>query len=287
MDSTCRMNNVKEGCQLLDGFALVVQATLALTVLFLLLWKRKREKPKRPFFTWSLDVSKQFVGASVVHCLNIQVSYLSISSNSDNSNNDSSNMCVWYLASILYDTTIGLALLYTWLRCLTWTLATWCDLHIPNDYGQAPFREQMKRWSQQTSVFVMAEILMKLCQFWCFHHIPWFFLFGQWLLDWTRDNYHHQVILVMFIYPLLMNAIQFWMIDTMLTFHRRFLKSSCGQTTTDATTTKESLLPSSYPYQIYSDDGYDFSIPSSSPLLHHVLVQNATYLDEYTPLLPH
>jgi hypothetical protein len=106
-------------------------------------------------------------------------------------------MCVWYLVSILYDTTIGLALLYFWLHFLTWALAKFCGIHIPKDYGRPPFTNQLIPWAQQTAVFLMAALLMKLCQFWCFRHIPWFFRFGQWMLDWTEGNYRHQVILVM------------------------------------------------------------------------------------------
>lgn len=150
----------------------------------------------------SLDVSKQFVGASMIHFFNIQVSYLSHLSNNGSllsflSYGSNSNMCVWYLVSILYDTTIGLALLYFWLHFLTWALAKFCGIHIPKDYGRPPFTNQLIPWAQQTAVFLMAALLMKLCQFWCFRHIPWFFRFGQWMLDWTEGNYRHQVILVM------------------------------------------------------------------------------------------
>ncbi|CAO3597977.1 unnamed protein product [Absidia cylindrospora] len=286
MDATpsCQTKSQRGGCQLLDGFALLVQAILAFTVLLMLLWKRQNEKPQRPFSTWSLDVSKQFVGASMVHFLNIQVSYLShVSNGGGDGVSSNSNMCVWYLVSILYDTTIGLALLYIWLQLLTWALAKWCHIHIPNDYGNPPFTNQLKRWTQQTAVFLTAELLMKLCQFWCFQHISWFFWFGQWLLEWTQGNYHHQVILVMLIYPLIMNGIQFWMIDTMLKFNRRFIKKHPNSLT--STTTKEPILP----YYHHYHDYHHFSIPSSSPpLSNHMLVHNATYPNEYSPLLsPH
>ncbi|KAI8336752.1 vacuolar membrane protein-domain-containing protein [Chlamydoabsidia padenii] len=283
--SSCQRKGEQGGCQLLDGFALVVQAALAFAILLMLLWKRRNEKPQRPFSTWSLDVSKQFAGASMIHCLNIQVSYLSHNDNGGGSSffllslgSNSNNMCVWYLVSILYDTTIGLALLYFWLHFLTWALEKLCHLHIPKDYGHPPFTNQLTPWAQQTAVFLMAELLMKLCQFWCFRHIPWFFRFGQWMLEWTEGNYHHQVILVMLIYPLIMNGIQFWVIDTMLKFNDLFIKKASL-----STTTKEPILPYSY---TYLDNDHTFFIPSSSPpLSNSILFHNTTHPNEHTLLL--
>ncbi|KAI9307219.1 vacuolar membrane protein-domain-containing protein [Cunninghamella echinulata] len=205
----------KNECQLLDGFALIVQFLLAFTALLLLLYKRHKEKPRRPFTVWCLDISKQFISAGLIHCINIEISYISSSDRED-----TNNMCVWYLLSVFWDTTFGLLLLYFWLHTLTLGLQKWGDIHIPLDYGDPPLLfNQLKRWAKQTCVFLMAELLMKICQLWCFR-FAWIFYLGEWFLSWTRHNYHFQVVFVMFLYPLIMNGIQFWTIDTIIKYNR-------------------------------------------------------------------
>lgn len=41
-----------EGCKLLDGFAIIVQISLATTALLVLIYKRWRERPQRPVPIW-------------------------------------------------------------------------------------------------------------------------------------------------------------------------------------------------------------------------------------------
>ncbi|CAO3638151.1 unnamed protein product [Cunninghamella blakesleeana] len=217
----CQTENKKgeKGCQLLDGFALLVQLLLAVTALLLLLYKRQKEKPKRPFSIWCLDVSKQFISAGLIHCINIEISYLS----SSNNHHENNNMCVWYLLSVFWDTTFGLLLLYIWLHTLQWIFKKWGNMTDDDfqTYGSPPlFFNQFKKWFQQTIVFLMAELLMKLCQLWCFQFSFLFYL-GQWFLSlFTSQNYHFQVFFVMFLYPLIMNGIQFWTIDTIIQFNK-------------------------------------------------------------------
>jgi len=59
-------------CQVLSGFSgIVVQALLFGVSVGSLLTKWWLEKPRRRFRIFFLDSSKQFLGAGVIHCLNL------------------------------------------------------------------------------------------------------------------------------------------------------------------------------------------------------------------------
>ncbi|KAI7871837.1 vacuolar membrane protein-domain-containing protein [Spinellus fusiger] len=198
-------NTVK--CTLLDSFAIAVQFTLAITIFLALLFKRYKERPQRPVRIWALDLSKQCVGAGVIHLLNLIISYLS----GQSLDGLQTNLCVWYFLNTAIDTTLGVAILWFWLQLLT-QFAVWSEI-APEGY--TPSQNTTKHWWFETSVFVTAEILMKLCVVGLFHALP-LFAIAETLLAWTGDNGRHQVVFVMLIFPLLTNCAQFWLVDTML-----------------------------------------------------------------------
>ncbi|KAI9495296.1 vacuolar membrane protein-domain-containing protein [Zychaea mexicana] len=210
----CSGSGDEEGCKLLDSFAILVQICLATTALLVLVYKRWRERPQRPVPVWALDVSKQFLGAGVIHFLNLAVSYLV----GRPMNGPKTNLCVWYFLNVLVDTTIGVGILWFWLHSLQWILARY--LHVryirSGEYGPPPLRRRLLPWARQTAVFIVSEALMKLCVLGLFRLCPFLFNVGNWALRWTRGNHRYQVVFVMFIFPLVMNAVQFWIVDTIV-----------------------------------------------------------------------
>ena len=64
-------------CRLLGPFSLLVQAALGALALLSLVYKRRRERPRRPVKIWLFDVSKQVFGAIILHVLNLLLSMLS------------------------------------------------------------------------------------------------------------------------------------------------------------------------------------------------------------------
>ena len=54
---------------------------------------------------------------------------------------------------------------------------------------------------------------MKLCVFFIFQLLPWIAWVGDWALRWTEGNEAIQITFVMLIFPLIMNALQYWIID--------------------------------------------------------------------------
>lgn len=57
---------------------------------------------------------------------------------------------------------------------------------------------------------------MKLCVFFIIQLLPWIALVGDWALRWTEGNATLQVAFVMFVFPLIMNAIQYYIIDSFI-----------------------------------------------------------------------
>lgn len=57
---------------------------------------------------------------------------------------------------------------------------------------------------------------MKLCVLAIFAFLPWIAWVGDWALRWTEGNTALQITFVMFIFPLIMNALQYWIIDNFI-----------------------------------------------------------------------
>jgi hypothetical protein len=57
---------------------------------------------------------------------------------------------------------------------------------------------------------------MKLCVLAIFALLPWIAWIGDWALRWTEGNTALQIAFVMFIFPLIMNALQYWIIDNFI-----------------------------------------------------------------------
>lgn len=57
---------------------------------------------------------------------------------------------------------------------------------------------------------------MKLCVLVIFVMMPWISRVGDWALGWTDGNEKLQVAFVMMIFPLIMNALQYYIIDSFI-----------------------------------------------------------------------
>lgn len=55
---------------------------------------------------------------------------------------------------------------------------------------------------------------MKLCVLIIFLVMPWIVVVGDWALRWTEGNEKLQIAFVMMIFPLIMNALQYYIIDS-------------------------------------------------------------------------
>ncbi|KAF2135041.1 FK506-binding protein-like protein 2 precursor [Dothidotthia symphoricarpi CBS 119687] len=219
-------------CNLLGDFALIVQGALGLLAVSSLAVKRLRESPRRPMKIWFFDVSKQVFGSVLLHLANILMSMLSsgkfdVASTMSAKNaakavsmdeGDQPNPCSFYLLNLAIDTTIGIPILVLLLKIFT-RAALLTPLADPpesirsGNYGHPP---RATWWLKQSIIYFFGLICMKLCVLALFAFLPWIAWVGDWALRWTEGNAALQITFVMFVFPLIMNGMQYWIIDNFI-----------------------------------------------------------------------
>ncbi|KAI1277183.1 vacuolar membrane protein-domain-containing protein [Xylaria sp. FL0933] len=221
-------------CSLLGPFALLVQLGLGGLALLSLVYKRWRERPQRPLKIWFFDVSKQVVGSVLVHVANIFMSMLtsgrfSISLEPSGVQTAARllrradapyvpNPCSFYLLNLAIDTTIGIPILIVLLRVIT-TLVAYTPLGKPREsiqsgnYGNPP---SVWWWLKQSVIYFCGLFGMKICVLLIFLILPWISRVGDWALKWTEGNERLQIFFVMMLFPLIMNALQYYIIDSFI-----------------------------------------------------------------------
>ncbi|KAG9199387.1 hypothetical protein G6514_008546 [Epicoccum nigrum] len=218
----------KGECNLLGDFALLVQGALGLLAVSSLAVKRLREHPRRPLKIWFFDVSKQVFGSVLLHLANILMSMLSsgqfdvqaqtqavASAAVAAEKGDDPNPCSFYLLNLAIDTTIGIPILVLLLKVLhraflLTPLASPPESIRSGNYGHPP---RATWWLKQSVIYFLGLIGMKLCVLALFALLPWIAWVGDWALRWTEGNTALQIAFVMFVFPLIMNALQYWIVD--------------------------------------------------------------------------
>lgn len=226
-------------CKLLGPFALFIQGSLGVLALLVLVFKRWRERPQRPLKTWAFDASKQVVGSALLHVANLLMSMLSSGQLTIKAGDYQANPCSFYLLNLAIDvslipglhamctkaesgllmkTTIGIPILVTLLRLLTHGFS-----HTPlgdppesiqsGSYGRPP---KTKWWLKQSFIYFLGLLGMKACVFFIFQICPWIIRVGDWALRWTEGNEMVQVFFVMLFFPVVMNALQYYIIDSFI-----------------------------------------------------------------------
>ncbi|TFK25940.1 hypothetical protein FA15DRAFT_667932 [Coprinopsis marcescibilis] len=197
-------------CELLGPTALIVQGLMGILVIGSLVFKRYREKPRRPWRIWLFDVSKQVVGQMFVHGVNVLISGV-ISELTDR------NACVFYFLNILIDTTLGVLIIYGALHALIFLFSEKLGYKgfESGVYGNPPL---ISYWLRQTATYLICLLAMKIVVIGIFMFIPGVFSVGAWLLSWTQTGNGDvlEVIFVMGIFPIAMNILQFWLIDSIV-----------------------------------------------------------------------
>jgi len=208
-----------------------VQGALGALALFSLVYKRWRERPQRPVKVWAFDVSKQVVGSILLHLANLLMSMISSGEieesiakaaastvGVDNIDQYQPNPCSFYLLNLAIDTTVGIPILIGILRILTVGAGyTWLanpPESIESGHYCTPPKETW--WLKQCLIYFLGLIGMKTCVFIIFQLCPWLGRVGDWALRWTEGNEAVQIAFVMFIFPLIMNALQYYIIDTFI-----------------------------------------------------------------------
>lgn len=239
-------------CELLGNFALFVQLALGALALLVLVFKRWRERPQRPVKVWAFDVSKQVVGSILLHIANLLMSMLSSGQLSvdvaeaaiSDQTQEGDNPCSFYFLNLLIDvsisvqlplrarfiydhgysqltktqTTMGIPILIFFLHLLT-------KLFLYTPFGQPPQSIESGKygsppkaswWAKQSLIYFLGLLGMKFVVLLIFVLFPWISHIGDWALRWTEGNERLQVGFVMLFFPVVMNATQYYIIDTFI-----------------------------------------------------------------------
>lgn len=68
-------------------------------------------------------------------------------------------------------------------------------------------------WLKQSLIYFIGLFGMKVFVLFLFQALPWLGWVGDWALRWTEGNEALQIAFVMFIFPVCMNAIQYYVVD--------------------------------------------------------------------------
>lgn len=81
------------------------------------------------------------------------------------------------------------------------------------NYGRPP---KAVWWLKQSFIYFCGLFGMKICVLFIFLVFPWISRVGDWALGWTEGNEKLQIIFVMMLFPLIMNALQYYIIDSFI-----------------------------------------------------------------------
>ncbi|KAK1148315.1 hypothetical protein N8T08_010124 [Aspergillus melleus] len=128
------------------------------------------------------------------------------------------NPCSFYLLNLGIDTTLGIPILIFILHVLN-RLASYTPLANPpesiisGNYGRPP---RAVWWFKQSIIYFIGLLGMKICVFFLIQLVPFIVKVGDWALRWTEGNAAVQIFFVMLLFPVCMNAIQYYIIDTFI-----------------------------------------------------------------------
>ncbi|XP_041129948.1 store-operated calcium entry regulator STIMATE-like [Polyodon spathula] len=192
------------GCEngaLMDSFGIFLQGLLAVVAFSTLMLKRFREPKheRRPWRIWFLDTSKQAIGMLFIHFANVYLSDLT-----------EEDPCSLYLINFLLDATLGMLVIYTGVRVVSWLVEwqQWDALRF-GEYGE-PL--QCSAWVGQCALYILIMMFEKVV-------IILVLLLPQWkklaLLN-PIENPQLELAIVMLIVPFFVNALMFWVVDNFL-----------------------------------------------------------------------
>lgn len=271
-------------CQLLGPLALGIQASMGGLAILSLVVKRSYENPPRPWWIWFFDVSKQVFGALGLHVINLLISITSSHSEVPDS---SDNPCTWYFLNLVLDTTLGVPILWFFLYIIHMTaFRVGITGIISGQYGDPP------RWSaftKQAGLYLLGMMCMKSVLYSIEQMLPWLDDIGDFLLSWTNKSPELQVVFVMLIFPVIMNTLQYYLIDTIIQspeYHihdanevnKRSLRDYLGQIEAEEETERKCRLHSQRKFSSAGNYGATHSCTNNSCI-------GGCEFDENTPIL--
>lgn len=188
---------------LMGSLGLLLQFTLAVLAFTSLIVKRYCEPKyeRRPWKIWFFDTSKQALGAAVIHFANV---FLADAFQGD--------PCTWYVVSFLLDSTIGLFVVYLGLKV---TQIIVRNKKIETLYfGEYGSPAQCSAWVGQCGLYILVMVVEKILMTLLIQFNFWKDV-QKFIMSPVKDP-KVELVIVMFVVPLVVNAFIFWVVDNFL-----------------------------------------------------------------------
>lgn len=131
-----------------------------------------------------------------------------------NVNKDISNPCNWYFLNILFDTTIGVPIIWGLLYVI-FTMGKKAGIEGINS-GQYGIPPRISYYFKQLILYFVGLLSMKLIVYILLMSVPIFEQVADWLLSVFDPVPRLQVFVVTFVTPLVMNSLQYVLIDNII-----------------------------------------------------------------------
>ena len=136
--------------------------------------------------------------------------------------------CIWYFLNFFLDTTIGVLICYTFMKLLECIVQKYQINFLKSGYyfeeikrnNKIYYRIKMKMYFSQLMSWLTVIIINKFLMFGLNHLCKNYFeAVGNFILKPFVFNHKVELLMVMIVFPLIFNAIQFWVFDEILKFN--------------------------------------------------------------------
>jgi len=217
-NSTSQPEEGQSKCEMFGGFGFLIQAILGAAAFSILIVKRYVEKPRRPWKIWFYDVAKQIISSLVLHLFNLIISAVLSSDEKD------ADACVWYFVTVVLDCTLGAFLSYIlmWLTDGIANSSEWTILKTGLYYeeymegNKKCYKLNWKKYGSQLGVWLAVTIIVKIILLIMLKICKLFLVnLGTFFLS-PFSNAKLRLVMVMIIFPVILNALYFWVVDNIL-----------------------------------------------------------------------
>ncbi|KAM9634429.1 store-operated calcium entry regulator STIMATE-like isoform 2-T3 [Morphnus guianensis] len=162
---------------------------------------REPKEERRPWRIWFYDTSKQAIGALFIHFANIFLSDLT-----------EEDPCSLYLINFILDATLGMLLIWLGVKVVSWIVQHKKYTYLVfGEYGDPP---QAAAWIGQCILYLLIMVFEKTVISLVLL-IPGWTKLQQILLGYI-PNPQLELVLVMLVVPFIVNAIMFWVVDSLI-----------------------------------------------------------------------
>jgi len=228
----------EDKCELLDTFGKFVQFLAAVFAFSVLIIKRFREKPRRPWSIWGLDVCKQASSGLGAHFVGLLTAELVAAAS------EGISPCSWYFVAFTVDVTLGVTvslLIFHGGKRLA-GMYRYAPLATTGNYGQVidemgimTKQPSLRIWAIQLSFFTFGCVIPArfVCMLFTYSLRNQLAGVAIWIHSWFPNSPKGELMFVMVAGPLVMNAIQFLIQDAVLKKHKGHHLTASGRAAQD------------------------------------------------------